>query len=145
MQNGRPGDIVRCHAWPLMCDLSLHFLSLVIEHTYIVNLYDPCQPFHYHRQQLLAKKKIRALQNVKSQTLCSISTGNSTVCYSVGKDFAYHACGHEFKSRLKWKFSNFPHHLWLLLSDYRGMVKWFGAHYNQEVRFSSAVKCKKRP
>jgi len=29
-----------------------------------------------------------------------------------------------------------------LLSEYRGMVKWFGAHYNQEVRFSSAVKCK---
>jgi len=25
------------------------------------------------------------------------------------------------------------------------MAKWFGAHYNQEVRFSSAVKCKKRP
>jgi len=23
------------------------------------------------------------------------------------------------------------------------MAKWFGAHYNQEVRFSSAVKCKK--
>jgi len=22
---------------------------------------------------------------------------------------------------------------------------WFGAHYNQEVRFSSAVKCKKGP
>jgi len=29
--------------------------------------------------------------------------------------------------------------------DYRGMAKWFGAHYNQEVRFSSAVKCKKEP
>jgi len=29
------------------------------------------------------------------------------------------------------------------LSDYRGMAKWFGTHYNQEVRFSSAVKCKK--
>jgi len=25
------------------------------------------------------------------------------------------------------------------------MAKWFGAHYNQEVRFSSAVKCKKGP
>jgi len=25
------------------------------------------------------------------------------------------------------------------------MVKWFGAQYNQEVRFSSAVKCKKEP
>jgi len=25
------------------------------------------------------------------------------------------------------------------------MAKWFRAHYNQEVRFSSAVKCKKRP
>jgi len=23
------------------------------------------------------------------------------------------------------------------------MTKWFGAHYNQEVRFSSAAKCKK--
>jgi len=23
------------------------------------------------------------------------------------------------------------------------MAKWFGAHYNQEVRFSSAVKCNK--
>jgi len=30
------------------------------------------------------------------------------------------------------------------LSDYRGMAKWFGAHYNQEVRFIS-VKCKKGP
>jgi len=25
------------------------------------------------------------------------------------------------------------------------MAKWFGAKYNQEVRFSSAVKCKKGP
>jgi len=25
------------------------------------------------------------------------------------------------------------------------MAKWFGALYNQEVRFSSAVKCKKEP
>jgi len=25
-----------------------------------------------------------------------------------------------------------------LLSDYRGVAKWFGAHYNQEARFSSA-------
>jgi len=32
-----------------------------------------------------------------------------------------------------------------LLSDYRGMVKWLKAHYNQEDRFSSAVKCKKGP
>jgi len=39
--------------------------------------------------------------------------------------------------------SNFPNHLRILLSDYSGMAKWFGTHYNQEVRFSSAVKCKK--
>jgi len=45
----------------------------------------------------------------------------------------------------KWKFSYFPQHLWLLLSDYRGMAKWFGAHYNPEVLFCSAVKCKKGP
>jgi len=25
------------------------------------------------------------------------------------------------------------------------MAKWFGAHYNLEVRFSSAVKCRKGP
>jgi len=25
------------------------------------------------------------------------------------------------------------------------MAKWFGAHYNQEVRFRSALKCKKGP
>jgi len=25
------------------------------------------------------------------------------------------------------------------------MASWFGAHYNQEVGFSSAVKCKKGP
>jgi len=25
------------------------------------------------------------------------------------------------------------------------MTKWFGAHYNQEVRFSLAVQCKKGP
>jgi len=31
------------------------------------------------------------------------------------------------------------------LSDYRDMAKWFGALYNQEVRFSSGVKCKKGP
>jgi len=31
----------------------------------------------------------------------------------------------------------------LNLSDYRGMPKWFGAHYNQEVRYRSAVKFKK--
>jgi len=40
-------------------------------------------------------------------------------------------------------YYNFPHYLWFLLSDYRG--KWFGAHYNQEVRCNSAVKCKKGP
>jgi len=27
----------------------------------------------------------------------------------------------------------------------RGMAKLFGAQYNQEVRFSSAVKCEKDP
>jgi len=75
------------------------------------------------------------LKNVKPWIKCCI----------IGKDFVYHVCGHEFESRLKWKFSNFPHHLWLLLSDYRGMAKCFGAHYNQEVRFISAVKCKKGP
>jgi len=64
---------------------------------------------------------------------------------SIGKDFAYHASGHEFESRLKWNLSNFPHHLWLLLSDDRGMAKWFWAHYNHEVHFSSAVKAKKGP
>jgi len=64
-----------------------------------------------------------------------------SLCCSLGKDFVYHACGHEFKSRLKWKVSNFPHHL--LLGDYRGI--WLGAHYNLEVRFSSAVKCMKEP
>jgi len=30
-------------------------------------------------------------------------------------------------------------------SDYRRMAKWFGANYNQEVRFSAAVRCKKWP
>jgi len=35
-------------------------------------------------------------------------------------------------------------HLWLVLSDYIGMAKWSGAHYNQDVRFSSGVKCKGR-
>jgi len=75
---------------------------------------------------------------------CMVTVTDS-LCGSVGKDFVYHACGHEFESRLKWKFSNFPHHLRLLLSDYRGMAKCLRAHYNQEVRFSSAVKCKKDP
>jgi len=32
------------------------------------------------------------------------------------------------------------HHVWLLLSDHRGKAKWFGAHFYQESRFSSAVK-----
>jgi len=67
----------------------------------------------------------------------------ASLCGSVGEDFVYHACGHEFKSRVKRKFSNFPHHLWLLLTDYRGIAEWFGVHYNQEVLFSSVVKCKK--
>jgi len=44
---------------------------------------------------------------------------------------------------------NFPifhiAYIWLLLSDYWGMTEWFGAHYNQEVSFSSAVKCKIGP
>jgi len=57
--------------------------------------------------------------------------------------FVYNACVREFESRLKWTFSNFPHHLWPMLSDYRGMAKWFRAHYNQEVRISPAVKCMK--
>jgi len=34
-----------------------------------------------------------------------------SLCGSVGKDFVYHACGDEFKSRQKGKFSNFPHNL----------------------------------
>jgi len=37
----------------------------------------------------------------------------------------------------KVKIFLFQHHP----CDYRGMAKWFGAHYNQEVSFSSAVKC----
>jgi len=41
--------------------------------------------------------------------------------------------------------SSIPHHLSLLLSDYRGIAKWFGAHYNQQVHIRSAVKCKKGP
>jgi len=32
-----------------------------------------------------------------------------------------------------------------MLSDYRVMAMWFGAHFNQEVRFSSAVEYKKGP
>jgi len=39
---------------------------------------------------------------------------NISLCGSVGKDFVYHACAHEFESGLKWKFSNHSHHLWLL-------------------------------
>jgi len=61
----------------------------------------------------------------------------------VGKDFVYHACGHEVEFPLKWNIFNSPP--MTLVSDYRGMAKWFGAHYNQEVRFSSAVWCKKGP
>jgi len=37
---------------------------------------------------------------------------------SVGKDFVYHACGHEFESRLKWKLHNFPQLLWLWLVNW---------------------------
>jgi len=36
-------------------------------------------------------------------------------------------------------------YLQILLIDYWGMANWFGAHDNQEVRFSSAVKCEKGP
>jgi len=32
-----------------------------------------------------------------------------------------------------------------LVSDYKGIAKWFGAYYDLEVLFSSAVKCKKGP
>jgi len=70
---------------------------------------------------------------------------SACLCGSVGKDLVYNACGHAFESRMKWKFSNFPHHIWLLLSDYRGLAKWFLAHYNQDVHFNSAVKRKKGP
>jgi len=41
--------------------------------------------------------------------------------------------------------TSYVYDLWLLLSDYREMAKWFGAHYNQEVRFSSVVKGKEGP
>jgi len=61
-------------------------------------------------------------------------------CFGVQFRTSYHVCGHKFESRLERKASNFPHHLRLLLGDYRGMAK-FGAHFNQEVRFNSAVKC----
>jgi len=78
--------------------------------------------------------------------LSSSSKGNKkSLCGSVGKDFINYVCSHKFESRLKRKFSNFPHHLYLLLSDYRGMAKWFGAQYYQEVRFSSTVMYKKGP
>jgi len=56
-----------------------------------------------------------------------------SLCGSVCKEVVHHVCGHEFESRLKWKLC--LHHIWLLLSDSRGMAQWFGAHYNQEVRF----------
>jgi len=83
---------------------------------------------------------------IKDSAVCVMVQGYiyiARLCSSVGKDFVHQSCGHEFESRLKWKFSNFRHHLWLLAE--KGMDKWFGAHYNQEVRFSSAVKCKKGP
>jgi len=67
------------------------------------------------------------------------SANEASLCGSVGKDLVYHACGHEFKSRMIWNFLNFLLRLWLLFSDYWGMAKCFGAHYNH-VRFSSAVK-----
>jgi len=67
--------------------------------------------------------------------------GMKLICGSVGKDFVMHV----WVRVLTEVKTNFPHQLWLLLSDYRGMVKWFGANYNQEGRFSWAVKCKKRP
>jgi len=34
-----------------------------------------------------------------------------TLCGSVGKEFVYHACGHEFESRLKVKVFFSSHHL----------------------------------
>jgi len=71
-----------------------------------------------------------------SLDLCTCCLNLDTICGSVGNDFVYHACGHEFE---------FFHIIYDLLSDYRGMAKWFGAHHNQEARFGSAVKCKKGP
>jgi len=62
----------------------------------------------------------------------SLTAPRTFLCDSVAKDFFYHACGREFDSQLKCKFSDFPHHLWLLLSDYRGIAKWFVAHYDEE-------------
>jgi len=63
----------------------------------------------------------------------------ASLCGSVRKAFVYHACAHEFESRLMKNFY-FPN--WLLAGHYRGMGKWFGAHDNQKVRFSLAAKCK---
>jgi len=56
-----------------------------------------------------------------SSTVCLSPQYVPTLWGSVGKDFVYHACGHEFESSTS-----------SLLSDYRyrGMAKWFRAHYN---------------
>jgi len=69
--------------------------------------------------------------------LLGLQTGLSS---SVGKD---NACCQDSRVQVptEVKIFNFPHHL--LLSDYRGVAKWFGAHYNKEVSFSSEVERKK--
>jgi len=94
--------------------------------------------YYYGGKVHFISPRARALQDM-SEVHILLRSIIASLCGSVGKDLVYHACGHEFE------FSVFPRHLWLLLSEYRGVAKWFGAHYNQEVRFSSAVKCKKWP
>jgi len=57
---------------------------------------------------------------------------------SVRKDFV---CGHEFESRLKWTFSNFPYDLMTL----KVIIELWLSGSVQEVRFSFEVKSKKGP
>jgi len=46
-----------------------------------------------------------------------------SLCGSVAKDLVYHACGHEFVSRLKWKLSYFSHHM-IIDSHTWKLIEW---------------------
>jgi len=59
----------------------------------------------FHKQFYMFFSLVEQVQQTCSKMqLLSPYSLNASLCGSVGKDFIYHACGHEF-------FSNFSHHL----------------------------------
>jgi len=103
------------HPWPSTRTTFCRWQCPVIISTITLRVFfsrEKILPYVIALMSEIPKNFAAVSQNVSPSTQSSSQI--KSLCGSVGKDFVYH----EFKSRLEWDFTSFPHHLWLLLSDY---------------------------